>query len=120
MIQLLSPMFEIDYLLPRSFVAVLNIRKFECTVCEKMIPPDVVLAGINTFLKTDIIFKSDKMKINVIDKIMKKDTRKENMKVETFIAFIKTHINTEHKNHLLPHKLFETLKAIYFWKIILP
>lgn len=62
MLQLLAPMFEMDYLLPRSFVAVLNIERFESTVYEKKIPTDVKLAGICTFLKTEIIYKSDKVK----------------------------------------------------------
>lgn len=62
MLQLLAPMFEMDYLLPRSFVAVLNIERFESTVYEKKIPTDVKLAGIYAFLKTDIIYKSDKVK----------------------------------------------------------
>lgn len=62
MLHLLAPMFEMDYLLPRSFVAVLNIERFESTVDEKKIPTDVKLAGIYTFLKTDLIYKSDKVK----------------------------------------------------------
>lgn len=83
MIQLLAPMFEIDYLLPRSFIAALSIDKFESTVCEKKIPTDVVLAGIDNFLKTDIIFKSEKMKKKIMDKFWMND--KDNMKVKTFI-----------------------------------
>lgn len=83
MIQLLAPMFEIDYLLPRSFIAALSIDKFESTVCEKKIPTDVVLAGIDNFLKTDIIFKSEKMKKKMMDKFWMND--KDNMKVKTFI-----------------------------------
>lgn len=62
MLQLLAPMFEMDYLLPRSFVAVLNIERFESTVNEKKMPTDVKLAGIYTFLKTDLTYKSDTVK----------------------------------------------------------
>lgn len=84
MIQLLAPMFEIDYLLPRSFIAALSIDKFESTVCEKKIPTYVVLAGIDNFLKTGIIFKSEK---NATKKMMERfwmnDKTKENMRVKT-------------------------------------
>lgn len=62
MLQLLAPMFEMDYLLPRSFVAVLNIERFESTAHEKKIPTDVKLAWIYAFLKTDFSFKSDRVK----------------------------------------------------------
>lgn len=86
MIQLLAPMFEIDYLLPRSFIAALSIDKFESTVCEKKIPTYVVLAGIDNFLKTGIFFKSEK---NTTKKMMDNfgfwmnDKTKENMRVKT-------------------------------------
>lgn len=85
MIQLLSPMFEIDYLLPRSFIAALSIDKFEATVCEKRIPADVLLAGIDNFLKTDIIFKSEKTKKKMMDKFWTNDKTKDNIKVKTFL-----------------------------------
>lgn len=84
MIQLLSPMFEIDYLLPRSFIAALSIDKFEATVCEKKIPTDVLLAGIDNFLKTDIIFKSEKTK-KMMGKLWTNDKMKDNMGVKTFL-----------------------------------
>lgn len=92
MLQLLAPMFEMDYLLPRSFVAVLNIERFETTVCEKKIPTDVVLAGINNFIRTNSIFKSDKMEIKIMEELKNKmeNKRKKIRKVKTsIILFIK-------------------------------
>lgn len=87
MLHLLAPMFEMDYFLPRSFVAVLNIERFESIVCIKKVPTDVVLAGIHTFLKTDIILKSDKEKNTVMEQMIKKDKSKDNMKVKTLLYF---------------------------------
>lgn len=86
MLQLLVPMFEMDYLLPRSFVAVLNIEKFETAVCEKKIPIDVVLAGINNFIRTNSIFKSDKIELR--NKM--KNKREKIRKVKTSICFSKS------------------------------
>lgn len=100
MLHLLAPMFEMDYLLPRSFVAVLNIERFESTVYEKKIPTDVKLSGIHTFLKTDITYKSDKVKNKKIV------TSKDNMNGNTFHAcyisiFILIHRNIALKNLFL-------------------
>lgn len=92
MLQLLAPMFEMDYLLPRSFVAVLNIERFETTVCEKKIPTDVVLAGINNFILSNYIFKSDKMEIGVVDEMKNKmeNKREKIRKVKASIFFPKS------------------------------
>lgn len=89
MLQLLAPMFEMDYLLPRSFVAVLDIERFETTVCEKKIPIDVVLAGINNFIKTNSIFKPDKMETKLVEEIRNKmkNNREKIRKVKTSICF---------------------------------
>lgn len=87
MLQLLAPMFEMDYLLPRSFVAVLNIEEFETAVCEKKIPIEVVLAGINNFIRTTSIFKSDKTEIKIVEKIRNK--REKIRKVKASVMFFK-------------------------------
>lgn len=99
MLHLLAPMFEMDYLLPRSFVAVLNIERFESTVCEKKFPMDVVLTGIHTFLKTDITFKTDKVK-NKMVKIKIMDKSKNIMKVKTVYCFSKH--NRTHNTQNVP------------------
>lgn len=101
MLHLLAPMFEMDYLLPRSFVAILNIERFESTVCERKIPTDVVLTGIHTFMKKDIIFKSDEVK----NKMMGKS--KDYMKVKTFYYISQNILVTQltkHKMFPLPHE----------------
>lgn len=98
MLQLLAPMFEMDYLLPRSFVAVLNIERFETTVFAKKIPTDVVLAGINNFIRTNYIFKSDKVEIKLMDKIKNKmeNKREKIRKVKTSIIFFqKVNLTTQ-------------------------
>lgn len=56
-------MFEMDYFLFWLFVVVLNIERFEFIVDEKKIFMDVKLVGIYIFLKIDIIYKFDKVKI---------------------------------------------------------
>lgn len=102
MLQLLAPMFEMDYLLPWSFVAVLNIERFETAVREKKIPIDVVLAGINNFIRTNSIFKSDKIEIRIMEKITNilKNKREKIRKVKTSIMFFKKYIS-QHKMYSL-------------------
>lgn len=55
----LATMFDIDYLLPRSFMAVLQLDKLESVVGDHLIPPEVVLAGIYYFVIKDVIPKAD-------------------------------------------------------------
>lgn len=56
----LTTMFDIDYLLPRSFMAVLQLDKLESIVMEHLIPPEVVLAGMYYYVIKGIIPKDDK------------------------------------------------------------
>lgn len=106
MLHLLAPMFEMDYLLPRSFVAVLNIERFESTVNEKRIPTDVKLSGIYTFLKKDIIYKSDKVKNKKIV------TLKDNMNVNTFHAFYISIFIFIHRNIALKKIVFNSFELL--------
>lgn len=51
MLQMLEPMFEMDFYLPRCFMAVLKFEKLD-VVSTKAFPPEVTLAGLFYYLKT--------------------------------------------------------------------
>lgn len=60
MLELLKPMFDMDFYLPRSFMAVLKFDKLH-VVKSKVFPPEVTLAVLYFFFKTDY-FDSDHRK----------------------------------------------------------
>ena len=49
MLDLLHPLFKMDYFLPRSLIAVLNYEQFVDVIPSGHIPPEVTLAGIYFF-----------------------------------------------------------------------
>lgn len=64
MLDCLSPMFKVDYLLPRSLVAALNYEQFVDVVPSGLIPPEVTLAGIYYFAVGQKISHKDEVKNN--------------------------------------------------------
>lgn len=52
MLDTLQPMFEIDFYLPRAFMACLNLEKF-IDLKTRLLPPEVVIAGLFYFLDTE-------------------------------------------------------------------
>lgn len=46
MLDLLQPLFKMDYFLPRTLIAVLNYEQFVDVVPSGHIPPEVTLAGM--------------------------------------------------------------------------
>ncbi|XP_056014152.1 E3 ubiquitin-protein ligase rnf213-alpha-like isoform X2 [Ostrea edulis] len=54
----LEPMFEMDFYLPRSFMAVLKLDKLE-VVKSKALPPEVTLAGLYYFFNTEYFLDGD-------------------------------------------------------------
>lgn len=48
----LAPMFEIDFYLPRAFMSILRLEKLT-VVKTKLLPPEVVMASLYFFSKTD-------------------------------------------------------------------
>lgn len=48
---MLEPMFEIDFYLPRCFMAVLRFEKLN-VVSTELFPPEVTLAGLFYYFKT--------------------------------------------------------------------
>lgn len=48
---MLEPMFEMDFYLPRCFMAVLKFEKLD-VVSTKAFPPEVTLAGLFYYFKT--------------------------------------------------------------------
>ncbi|XP_061169274.1 E3 ubiquitin-protein ligase rnf213-alpha-like [Saccostrea echinata] len=61
-LQTLAPMFEIDFYLSRSFVSVLKLEKLT-VVKTKLLPPEVVMAALYFFLRTDYFENDTKKKI---------------------------------------------------------
>jgi hypothetical protein len=55
----LATMFDIDYLLPRSFMAVLQLDKLKSIIHQHLIPPEVVLAGMYYYVTKGITPKAD-------------------------------------------------------------
>lgn len=51
MLECLSPLFPMDYLLPRSFVAALEFAQFKDVIPSELIPVEVTLAGLYYFSK---------------------------------------------------------------------
>lgn len=51
MLECLSPLFRMDYLLPRSFVAALEFEQLKDVVPTELIPVEVTLAGLYYFSK---------------------------------------------------------------------
>lgn len=60
----LAPMFEIDFYLPRAFMSILRLEKLT-VVKTKLLPPEVVMASLYFFTKTEY-FETD-LKKKVID-----------------------------------------------------
>lgn len=60
----LAPMFEIDFYLPRAFMSILRLEKLT-VVKTKLLPPEVVMASLYFFSKTEY-FGTD-LKKKVID-----------------------------------------------------
>lgn len=50
-LQMLEPMFEMDFYLPRCFMAVLKFEKLD-VVSTEAIPPEVTLAGLYFYFKS--------------------------------------------------------------------
>lgn len=69
MLKKLEPMFEMDFYLPRSFMAVLKLDKLE-VVKSKVLPPEVTLAGLYYFFNTENYFEGD-AKRKVMIKLLK-------------------------------------------------
>ena len=51
-LQRLTPYFEIDYLLPRSFMASLKMKELEPVISSNTIPLEVSLAALFYYLKS--------------------------------------------------------------------
>ena len=51
-VKALAPLFHADFLLPRTIVASLKFEQFENVINLKLIPPDVIMAGLYYQLKT--------------------------------------------------------------------
>lgn len=55
---MLEPMFEIDFYLPRCFMAVLKFEKLD-VVSTKAFPPEVTLAGLYFYFKAFYYFDAE-------------------------------------------------------------
>ena len=51
--QSLPSMFEVDHLLPRSFLALMNLHHIPQLICSKKFPLDACLANVTFFIKTE-------------------------------------------------------------------
>lgn len=61
----LSPLFEMDYLLPRSFMAALKYEQLKEVVPSELIPVEVTLATLYYFVKSHkVITHKDEVRIS--------------------------------------------------------
>jgi len=49
----LSPLFHIDYLLPRTLLSVMSVEHVESVFKSMLVPPDVCLANVFYFVNTE-------------------------------------------------------------------
>ena len=62
MLETLQPMFEIDFYLPRAFMACLNLEKF-IVLKTMLLPPEVVMAGLFFFLGTERYLSDEQLQV---------------------------------------------------------
>ncbi|XP_063417895.1 E3 ubiquitin-protein ligase rnf213-alpha-like [Mytilus trossulus] len=58
LVQILHPYFEMDFLLPRTFVASLSFKQF-VALDTKHIPPDIMLAAFYYFVKVKKLYRDE-------------------------------------------------------------
>lgn len=68
---ILSPYFEVDYLLPRTLMACLTLEQLPIVVKSGLIPPDITLASVCFHVREEsqISKNSDKKTVNTIYKV---------------------------------------------------
>ncbi|XP_062591685.1 E3 ubiquitin-protein ligase rnf213-alpha-like, partial [Saccostrea cucullata] len=82
-LKLLEPMFEMDFYLPRSIMAVLKLQKLD-VVTTKAFPPEVTLAGLYFYFRTEYFDSESSQKIvrncleTVLSQLIEHSQKKEN------------------------------------------
>jgi len=51
----LAPLFSVDYLLPRTFLSVMNVERIDEIYMLMVVPPDACLANAFYFIHTEFL-----------------------------------------------------------------
>ncbi|VDI32729.1 Hypothetical predicted protein [Mytilus galloprovincialis] len=102
LVQLLHPYFEMDYLLPRTFVASLSFNQF-VALDTKHVPPDVMLAAFYYFVKDEKLSR-DESWIYLWNDAFSTEIPAGNVK-DSYIDFLRTSLESRLGNTVYEYQL---------------